>query len=529
MLHRISRGFVLRSQGKRFDAIDQMGLMVRRSTVSVGASPFPFTSIALGLFCLMAVIAVVLFHPHAAQSVASAHTDSLRMLLTVGIAGITAAPKSGTDPKKPAKIREMEASLKSLAKELETGQSEMAAGVISQERGEELEEKAKEMEELQEHLDRYNKIAGVVRSAREVKDVTLPSDNESISRKRLFTTPGHIFIGSKEFKAFQSVQSGWSSKVEVPGRLGKNVLLVGKEAADFEAKAFDAANLAVLGTDSIIPYDRDPELVRYQEPEWLTIRDMLNVVPTTSDTVKFVKYTTTHRAAAPQSSRGGLKAFIKLSTELVSTPIETIAVLAKVTEQDIEDAPRLVGLINGEMTLDVKVEEERQLTWGDGSGGSIKGLFHQDTPIPEFNRADAGDSLIDTIRKMRTDLRKAHVVPNFVAIDPTDWESVELAKGTTNYYIWGLVSDMRGPRIWSLQVVESDAMTNLETGERRVLMGDGKRGATIYDRAGIQLAVGFMDDDFGRNLRTMRCEERLGLGVKRSFAFEYLVTDEALS
>jgi HK97 family phage major capsid protein len=73
-------------------------------------------------------------------------------------------------------------------------------------------------------------------------------------------------------------------------------------------------------------------------------------------------------------------------------------------------------------------------------------------------------------------------------------------------------------------VVESDAMTNAETNERRILVGDGVRGATIYDRTSIQLAVGFMDDDFGRNLRTLRAEERLALAVKRSFAFEYAIT-----
>ncbi len=309
-------------------------------------------------------------------------------------------------------------------------------------------------------------------------------------------------------------------------RLGKKVLLTGKAALEFETKAFNSADLPTLGTDSIIPYDRDPELVRFEEPEILTIRDILNVVPTTSDTVKYVKYTTTQRGAQSQANPGDLKAFLRLSTELKSTSVETIAVLSKITEQDIDDAPRLVGLINGEMSLDVKVEEERQLTWGDGSNGSLNGLFSSDASIPEFARAEAGDTIIDTIRKMRTDLRKARVTPNFVAIDPIDWEGVELAKGSTNYYIWGLVSDMRGPRIWSLPVIESDAMTNPETAERRVLMGDGKRGATIYDRAQLQLAVGFMDDDFGRNLRTLRCEERIALAVKRNFAFEFFQTEE---
>lgn len=521
MFARLSNGFVLRRFGKRFDGADRITLSARRHAPASSVTHSSF-SLVLGLLAAFALLVMLAAHPSAL-----AH-----LVANAGMLGLVVGEvKSGTEPKTPAKIREMQANLKALAKELEIGQMEMTAGAISQQRGEELEEKAKEMESLQEHLDRYNDIAGVLKRSREVKEVTLPGDSEGqIARKRLYTTPGHFFVGSQGFKSFQANQQGWSERVDIPTKhLGtRRVLLSGKAAMDFESKAFDAANLPSLGADSIIPYDRDPELVRYAEPEILTIRQFLNQVPTTSDAVKYVKYTTTQRGAATQVARGDLKNFLKLQTDLLTANVETIAVLSKVTEQDIDDAPRLVGLINGEMTLDVRVEEERQITWGDGSG-NLSGLFNPTNALPEFARATAGDTIIDTIRKMRTDLRKSRVVPNFVAIDPVDWEAVELAKGSTNYYIWGLVSDMRGPRIWSLPAVESDAMTNLETGERRVLMGDGPRGATIYDRMGVQLAVGFMDDDFGRNLRTLRCEERLALAVKRSFAFEYFVTAEASS
>jgi len=138
----------------------------------------------------------------------------------------------------------------------------------------------------------------------------------------------------------------------------------------------------------------------------------------------------------------------------------------------------------------------------------------------------AGETLIDAIRKVKTDLRKNRVEPSAVLIDPLDWETVELEKGTDDRYVWGLVSDLRGPRIWSMRVVESDAMTNPATGERRVLVGDWKRGAILYDRHDVRLAVGYVDDDFARNLRTLRAEERLALAVKRPWAFEYIVTDE---
>lgn len=445
--------------------------------------------------------------------------------VSAGVMFATAPAVVAPPARKPANIRQMEADFKALAKELEIGQSELAAGHVSQARGEELEAKAKEMEVLQAHIDQYNRISGMTKRARAVDSPTMPTDKNG-DQKSIRTTRGHLFVASDAFRQYRAQgKGGWSAYVEVKSLRNRPVTLRGEEAIAFQAKAFDPATLSDLGDDAIIEVDRDRELIRFEEPEILTIRDVLGSSNTTADTIRFVRHVATVRAAESQATRGGLKKFLKVEFEPTETPVQTIAVLSKVTEQDIDDAPRLVSYINGEMGLDVKVEEERQIVYGSGAAGQLKGLFHVDNAIPEFDRAIAGDTIIDIIRRMRTDLRKKRVNPNFAALDPLDWEEVELAKGTDDRYIWGLITDLRGPRIWSLRVVESDAMTNPDTGERRLLMGDGIRGATVYDRHDVRLAIGYMDDDFGRNLRTLRAEERLALAVKRSFAFEYAVTE----
>lgn len=479
---------------------------------------------------VLAILALPLLVMGIAAGLAYGYGDHVQ-LSSLGYAG---AALMGTvaEPKKPANIRKMEADLKALATELEQGQIEMAAGPISQERGEELEQKAQEMQSLQDHIDRYNKIAGITGKAKQVQSVTMP-DMDERNRKMIRTTAGHLFVASDEFKRFQErgkgVGSGeWSGRVATKSR-SRLVTLRGEEAVAFEKKAFDAATLSTLGTDAIIPIDRDPELVRFEEPEILTLRDVLNVVQTGSDTIKYVRQTGVTRNAESQASRGALKKFLKVAFDTANASVETIAVLSKVTEQDIADAPRLVGLINGEMTLDINVEEERQIARGSGEDGELLGLFDAESGLEEFARAGEDDTIIDIIRKMRTDLRKARVTPNFVAIDPLDWEQVELAKGSDDRYIWGLITDLRGPRIWSLRVIESDAMTDPDTNERRILMGDGIRGATLYDRSGVELAVGLMDDDFGRNLRTLRAEKRVAMAIKRSFAFKYAISSPAES
>jgi HK97 family phage major capsid protein len=515
------RGVMLRKWHGRLEAFLGSGntLSLVGSAPPVGSAVSIMIRTIVPLLMILALITCMVY--------ATLHPAHLSPLAGLALGGLT-APKSGNEQKKPAKIREMENNLKAIASELEAGQIEMAAGPISQERGEELEAKAKEMEDIQEHIDRYNRIAGITEKSRQVSRVTLPGEGES-GRKTVRTTPGHLFVMSDAYKNYQlNGKNGWSANVDLKGfRLGskQHIKLHGEEAVNFERKAFDPATLPTLGTDAIIPIDRDPEIVRFAEPEILTIRDVLNEVPTSSDAIKYVRHTATVRAAATQATRGAAKNYLTITFDTQTTNVETIAVLSKVTEQDIDDAPRLVGYINNEMDLDIKVQEEEQLVWSDGTGGKLTGLFAPTSGIQEFDRAGGSDTLVDLIRRMRTDLRKNRVVPSFVAIDPIDWEEIELTKGTTEQYVWGLITDLRGPRIWSLTVVESDAMTNNDTGERRILMGDGKRGATIYNRQDTRLAIGFVDDDFARNLRTLRAEERLALAIKRPFAFEYSITN----
>jgi hypothetical protein len=441
--------------------------------------------------------------------------------------------------KPTANIQKAERDHAELVRNLELARAEMSVGPVSQKRGEEIEGWAKEAEALQKRIDQFYAVSAVVDSGHQAMTHTLPVTDRTSRPSTVKTTPGHLFVMSDAFQQWQGKSdTGWSAKVDIKGLRGGPVRLMGDEAENFKARAnlmqtkqYSDALLSDL-YEAIWSQD-DQEIVRFAEPEILTIRDVMNVVPCTSDSVRFVRHTATNRAAAAQQTRSGvtktaaLKNYLTVEVETDTVNVCTIAVLSKVTEQDVEDAPRLIALINGEMQLDVRQEEEIELLYGTGLAGEINGLYNQGVEdVYEYARAVAGETLIDAIRKVRTDLRKNRVVPNAVLIDPLDWETVELEKGTDERYVWGLVSDLRGPRIWSMRVVESDAMTNPATGERRVLMGDWQRGATLYDRHDVRLAVGYVDDDFARNLRTLRAEERLALAVKRPWAFEYIVTDE---
>lgn len=429
-------------------------------------------------------------------------------------------------------LKDMQREHADIIKELETAQLEMKHGPLSDSRAEEVEKKAKRVEALQGQIDRYRRIAGITEEGRRLTNVTLPNTGEKAQRKVIHTTPGALFVGSEEFKQWRAHKQGWSGKVDIKDLRSGKATLVGEEAEKWEVKT-TYSDALLSDISAAIQTQIDPDLVRVMEPEVLTVRDVLNVLPAISDSVRFVRYTPVHAAAAQKrrddygEMTAARKPWRTSPADSQTVSIETIAVLQKVTEQDIEDAPRMVGIINQEMRLDVKQEEERLLLHGTGTDGEITGLWNQGIDgVYEFDGAVAGDTVIDTIRRMRAALRIRGVTANAVLIHPTDWANIELTKGATEgHYIWGLVTDLRGPRIWSTRVIECDAMLNEDTGERRILMGDFVRGATLYDRHDVRLAVGYVDDDFARNLRTLRAEERIALAVKRPWAFEYAVIE----
>jgi hypothetical protein len=435
-------------------------------------------------------------------------------------------------------IRQIRKDLAEGYRYLEVAEAKLRQGNVPSAEVDEINKKAMEVEELQGKVDQYDKISGIAAKGREVMQRKMPGDGRDRNNRGVTATPGHIFATSDALATYVAQgKQGWSAKVDIKTLRGEAVKLYGDEAdkymARLESKDFTGAGSGVPTRpfDTFPERGMDPDVVRIQEPEILTIRDVLQVMPTSDDTVRHVRYEYTDAAAA-QDGEGGLKPYSTIVASAVNVPLETIAVLHKVPEQALEDTPRMITIINEEMRRDVKVEEERQLLWGDGEDGEIDGLWGE-LGAYEFARAQVDDTIIDTIRRIRTDIRKRKGVPNFVAIDPIDWENTELAKGTVSgggdgHYVWGLVSDLRGPRIWSLRVVESDAMEAAD-GSRRLLVGDGVRGATIYDRHDVRLAVGFINDDFGRNLRTLRAEERIALAVKRPWLFGWAETAEAES
>ena len=156
------------------------------------------------------------------------------------------------------------------------------------------------------------------------------------------------------------------------------------------------------------------------------------------------------------------------------------------------------------------------LLLGDGTSPNLSGLtdagnFTAFTPT-------AGANLVESINKAKYNRWAVGEVVDTVIVNPADWAAMEvLREGTgTGSYLYGAPGTAAGLNPFGLQVVLSANMT-----AGSFLIGSLRGAATIYQRQGAVVEMGYINDDFTKNLVTIRAEERLGLAVDRPAAIMF--------
>lgn len=431
--------------------------------------------------------------------------------------------------------------LKKLLDELEAFQGKVGDGQLpDQAEADAMDAKAAEAEALQAeisaHDERTRKNRDLLSAGRRLIDpVTPPDDDRSNTgrKARGEDLAGYMTLG--DYVVTQGHLQKWEENgrpkdfalADIPTLLRERkagklwVPISRKQREVVETKA-----IPVLGANVIEP-DRLSGIVRVTEHDQLVLRDVLNIVPTSSDTVyweRLVSYT----RAADKTEHGAVKPEAAMEVGTASATVDTIAVQIPVNNQQLADYPALAGLINGELLYDLDKRIEELVIWGDGVTTSFLG-FAQD-PLIQAMRNVAGDTLIDNIRRGITDVRRSGYIPNVIMLDPLDWETCVLQKGTDNRYVWVVVTNQAEQRLWAVRVVETVACEDtMDTGARVAIVGDARVGATLYDRMQSQIQVGWIDDQFIRNRRTILAELRAAWAIRRPDAWRILETEAASS
>lgn len=264
-------------------------------------------------------------------------------------------------------------------------------------------------------------------------------------------------------------------------------------------------------SNSLVVADRQPMVSLPMRQ--MTVRDLVAPGETNSNAVEFaVQVARTNNAAVV--AEGALKPSSNYTWNLVNFPVRTIAHLVKASRQILDDAPALRSTIDAEMRYGLEFAEEAEMLYGDGTGAHLLGIVPQATAYSAAF-AVTGETAIDRIRLAMLQGVLALYPMTGSVLNPTDWTKIEMLKDGMGRYLIGDPQGNIAPRLWGLPVVSSIAMT-----AGTFLTGAFKYGAQIFDRMAIEVLISTENnDDFEKNMITIRAEERLALVVKRPASF----------
>lgn len=251
----------------------------------------------------------------------------------------------------------------------------------------------------------------------------------------------------------------------------------------------------------------------------LGLLDILPTLTTTSDLIEYVVQTGRTNNAAPvaeataTTGTSGLKPESALAFAVAQKPVEQIATWIPMTTRVLNDAPMLRSAIDDELLYMLREELEEQCVAGNGTSPNLQGL---DT-APGIQTGAAGADPIGAIFSAAMQVRLVGGVPATGAVlTAASWQALRLmrenaATGTQGGYILG-PPNMPGPMsIFGLDLALSTALT-ATTG---YVANFTPTTIALVQREGGTVETGWINDQFVRNLLTLRAELRGVLIIRR--------------
>ena len=249
-------------------------------------------------------------------------------------------------------------------------------------------------------------------------------------------------------------------------------------------------------------------------------RDLMNVRSTNSNAVPFIQFTKSATGGIDTVAEGAQKPEFGYDAVAKVANVYKIAGLLDVTDEMMDDVVGFRSWIAREAVLALRDVEDYKIYKGSGSS-DIEGLWTNAPDAPAI--PNIGGNRLEDVCSAITSIRKNNRQATAVIVSPAKWMEIYLNKDDENAYTYPVVFDTTRniltlggvPVLWS-NVFDDD----------EGLIGDFNRGAEIWQRKGISLAYGDQHvDNFGKNIITIRVEERLALTKYYSDAFLKLFAD----
>jgi hypothetical protein len=293
-------------------------------------------------------------------------------------------------------------------------------------------------------------------------------------------------------------------------------ILEAAKAAGFQTKALltsnDTSGGSFIVNDRLAGYT---PLVR----QALGYLDILPTLTTTSDLVEYIVQDTRTNAAAPVAEATattgvtGLKPESALAFSLAQKPVEQIATWIPMTTRILNDAPMLRSAVDDELLYMLRETLEVQTLTGNGTSPNLQGV----TTLGTIPTAAAGADPIGALFNAAMQVQIQGGVPaTAAALTAASWQALRLARenaatGSLGGYIMG-PPNMPGPMsVFGLDLALSTAMP-----ANTAIVGNfTPTTIALVQREGGTIETGWINDQFVRNMLTLRAELRAVQVIRR--------------
>jgi HK97 family phage major capsid protein len=204
-----------------------------------------------------------------------------------------------------------------------------------------------------------------------------------------------------------------------------------------------------------------------------------------------------------------------------STKVKILSELMKATNESLRDYEFLAGEIDTELLYDLSLLLSNQLLKGDGIGSNLKGIYGYAVPFDPGSFAGAVQEAdkLDVLRVAINQIvvaGKGKFYPTYILMNPSDVTAMNLVKDANNNYIMPPFVADNGTRVTGVPIIQNTDITLDE-----YLVGDFTK-AKGFVRDSLEVRMGFVDDDFAKNMVTIRGNHRVAFRIKNQDASAFV-------
>ena len=234
------------------------------------------------------------------------------------------------------------------------------------------------------------------------------------------------------------------------------------------------------------------------------LRSLVNTAGTTSKYVTYIQ-TNGQEGGAGNTAEGAAKTQADFNVVETSVAVKKITSWIKVSKEMIADLPFMRNEINNELMELVELRLDAQILSGDGLGDNLTGILENAIAWSAGTFADlfVAPNETDVLRVAIAQIQTALFNPNYIVLHPEDVAKMELTKTTTGEYTYPITLMIDGvARVKGVPVIENTGIT-----AGTFLVGDFTK-SNLRIREDLNIQVGYVNDDFTKNLITILCEAR---------------------